>query len=179
MEKQITWLQANCPHFKSWRRQTSYNFDFVTLDGVLLPKVSIVNSSPLKCPISQHFEAKYWGCINLVGAKIPVQSELNINAWQEALVGQAVYRTMKVWLLLSTDYVPLSVTPKPLISNTNDIAYLQEYRNHKTIIGPFHTDPIPNMHPPTMTRANQYQITRRVIIDLSWPHGNSVNIPHC
>ena len=65
-----------------------------------------------------------------------------------------------------------SVTQYP-----NDVAaYLQEEIGHKAIIGPFHTDPVPSMHfSPLITGDKPNSDTSRVIIDLPWPHGNSVN----
>ena len=47
---------------------------------------------------------------------------------------------------------------------------------HKAILGPFHTPPIPDLHvSPFMTREKPGAPHRRVIIDLSFPAGESVN----
>ena len=47
---------------------------------------------------------------------------------------------------------------------------------HKAILGPFHTPPISDLHvSPFMTREKPGAPHRRVIIDLSFPAGESVN----
>ena len=55
-------------------------------------------------------------------------------------------------------------------------AYLQEEISHGAIIGPFTEPPIKDLHvSPFMTREKPNVPHRRVIIDLSFPHGSSVN----
>ena len=55
-------------------------------------------------------------------------------------------------------------------------AYLQEELDNKAMLGPFKTPSINNLHvSPFMTRDKSSSINRRVIIDLSWPLGHSVN----
>ena len=55
-------------------------------------------------------------------------------------------------------------------------AYLQEELDNKAMLGPFKTPPIDNLHvSPFMTRDKSSSVNRRVIIDLSWPFGHSVN----
>ena len=44
------------------------------------------------------------------------------------------------------------------------------------MLGPFKAPPIDNLHvSPFMTREKSNSLNRRVIIDLSWPIGESVN----
>ena len=53
---------------------------------------------------------------------------------------------------------------------------MQEEIYHKAILGPHKDSPIESLHiSPFMTRDKLNSINRRVIIDLSWPHGGSVN----
>ena len=55
-------------------------------------------------------------------------------------------------------------------------AYLAEEKEHNAILGPFHTPPIPDLHvSPFMTRDKPGAPHHRVIIDLSFPAGQSVN----
>ena len=60
---------------------------------------------------------------------------------------------------------------------TKDIhAYLEEEIKHKAVLGPFDEPPIKNLHiSAMMTREKPNSAHRRVIIDLSFPHGTSVN----
>ena len=55
-------------------------------------------------------------------------------------------------------------------------AYIDEECRYGAILGPFHVNPIVNVHnSPFMTRNKPNSDSRRVIIDLSWPLGASVN----
>ena len=54
--------------------------------------------------------------------------------------------------------------------------YLEE--EHQAILGPFKHPPVDNLHTsPFITRDKPNLENRRVIIDLSWPLGESVNVP--
>ena len=54
--------------------------------------------------------------------------------------------------------------------------YLQEEKDFKAIYGPFTEKPFENLHcSPFITREKPDSENRRVIVDLSWPRGNSVN----
>ena len=55
-------------------------------------------------------------------------------------------------------------------------AYLQEEMSHGGILGPYDTNPIELAHySPFMSRDKSGSHNRRVIIDLSWPKGSSIN----
>ena len=55
-------------------------------------------------------------------------------------------------------------------------AYLQEEIDNKAMLSPFRTPPIDNLHVSSfMTRDKSCSVNRQVIIDLSWPIGDSVN----
>ena len=83
---QIPWFTKNCVAFCKWREQTDYDFGFVPLADSLLPNEKFVDFSGPKCPIQQHIAVRARGCPNFMGARIPVQSELNISEWQKVLV---------------------------------------------------------------------------------------------
>ena len=54
--------------------------------------------------------------------------------------------------------------------------YLDEKKDFGAILGPFDEDPIDNIHvSPFLTRDKPGGTHRRVIVDLSFPHGYSVN----
>ena len=55
-------------------------------------------------------------------------------------------------------------------------AYIEEESKYGALLGPFKENPIAHSHvSPFMTRNKPNSDRRRVIIDLSWPHGASVN----
>ena len=113
-----------------------------------------------------------------------MQSELNICLWEKVL---SEYWDKQLLELLRFGF-PLDFNRQSTLKSdgrnhasatehpADVLAYIQEETNHKAILGPFHTDPIPNIHfSPFMTREKPNSDTRRVILDLSWPKGNSVN----
>ena len=53
--------------------------------------------------------------------------------------------------------------------------YIQEEIKHGAILGPFHHKSIALHVSPFMTRDKPDSDTRRTIVDLSWPKGQSVN----
>ena len=56
------------------------------------------------------------------------------------------------------------------------MVYLKEEKQHKAILGPFESCPIPHTHSfPFMMREKPNAPNRHVIINLSWPKDASVN----
>ena len=54
--------------------------------------------------------------------------------------------------------------------------YIATELRHRALLGPFDGPPAVTCHfSPLMTRSKKGLRFRRVIIDLSWPHGQSVN----
>ena len=66
---------------------------------------------------------------------------------------------------------------KSAIEFPNDIdAYIEEELKYDALLGPFESHPIASGHcSPFMSKAKPNSDRRRVIIDLSWPLGASVN----
>ena len=53
---------------------------------------------------------------------------------------------------------------------------MEEEITHEAVLGPFQEPTIKNLHiSPMMTREKPNSVHRRVIIDLNFPHGTSVN----
>ena len=65
----------------------------------------------------------------------------------------------------------------PATDHTQDVhAYLSEEKEFGAILGPFEESPIDNLHvSPFLTRDKPGGSHRQVIVDLSFPHGYSVN----
>ena len=54
--------------------------------------------------------------------------------------------------------------------------YLQTEIAHRAIMGPYSNPPVGGLHcSPMLTRPKTGSDSRKVIVDLSWPHGKSVN----
>ena len=81
-------------------------------------------------------------------------------------------RTLTFQLTLSIIFFPYKV----LNFLTHVEKYLSTEIRHGAIIGPFDTPPLGGLHcSPMLTREKNNSVNRRVIVDLSWPHHNSVN----
>ena len=112
-----------------------------------------------------------------------VVSQLNIPAWREYLT---TYWDQQLLDLLEFGF-PLDFDRNSALHSTelnhksaldyiNHIdQYLQEELSYQAIYGPFDNKPIQMHISPLMSRSEQNSDKRRTIIDLSWPHGASVN----
>ena len=133
--------------------------------------------------IKAHKIIRQSGLPNFLKCRIPVQSGLNINAWRSHLQG---YWDAQICDLLQYGF-PLDFDRSfNLLSNENNHTsaltssesiqeYLTEELKFKAILGPFHNKPISLHVSPLMVRDKQNSSTKRTIMDLSWPHGASVN----
>ena len=124
------------------------------------------------------------GRYNYEGLQIPVPSKLNPKVWEKYL---HQYWDWQLPLLIKFGF-PLDFDLDSVITS-HDInhksatkypdhvaVYLAEELQHQAILGPFKQPPIDKLHTsPFTTRDKPNSANRRVIIDLSWPLGESVN----
>ena len=121
---------------------------------------------------------------NYEGLQIPVRSQLNFEKWKSYLQD---YWDWQLPLLIKYGF-PLDYNRDHTIQNeqinhksflqylSHVDVYLSEEMNHGAMLGPFRDPPINDLHiSPFMTRDKSSSDKRRVIIDLSWPKGQSVN----
>ena len=125
--------------------------------------------------IAQHFAVKAHGVPSFLGARIPVASQLNVNEWKRELEGyldQQLLQLIRFGFTLSFNrkckLLSDNKNHSSAIEYPDDIqTYLDEEKHYGTILGPFDSSPIPNMHfSPFMTREKPNAPNRRVIIDL-------------
>ena len=174
----------NCKIFKDWDNQTTDKYGFIPLSEMMLPKTKHCKNSSLATIFDIHRSVVDTNTHNFMEAQTEIQSQLNPGAWDKYL--------KNYWdqqLLLLTQYgFPLDFNSASPLQHeeTNhasaklfpkDVAhYLQEETSFKAILGPFDAPPIKNLHiSPFMTRPKPSSDHRRVIIDLSFPKGQSVN----
>ena len=123
---------------------------------------------------------------NCSGPQIRIKTDLNIPLWEELLKGdrdhQLIY-FLKYGFPLDMPYSP-AFEPNVTVSNHSTAkqfpASIQDYLkteiSHRAIMGPYSKPPLVGLHcSPMLTRPKTGSDSRRVIVDLSWPHGNSVN----
>ena len=125
-----------------------------------------------------------YGLYNFAGAKRAVPSGLNIDAWKRYLTE---YDDRQVTQMLEYGWPINFDRSKPLCSTLKNHAtatqheqdidfYIATELSHGALLGPFSGPPtMPTHISPLMTRLKKDSIHRRVIMDLSWPEGASIN----
>ena len=175
---------ANCnaKSYKLWKSQT--DFEFIPLGEFRLSDSSEVNVISDYCPIKAHAIVKSFHKPNYLGARLKVDSQLNLEAWKAELHG---YWDSQLIDLLYFGF-PLDFNRnsplrwegenhKSTLNFPRDIeVYLEEELQYKAIVGPFEGHPCTGGHiSPFLTREKRNSENRRVIVDLSWPLGESAN----
>ena len=143
-------------------KQNPQMFGYIPINGLPEP-VTRSSNYPAMEPLEAHELLKNETQPNYLGLRIPVASGLNVKLWGDLLEGY--------W-----DTQLDKINHKSAQEFPDDIkAYLEEEISHKAILGSF-KDPPEGIHTsPFMTREKPGSQHRRVIIDLSWPAGSSVN----
>ena len=173
----------SCPTLQLWEAQNKYKFGFIPLGDQLLP--DDVRAKDLDTdPIALHNIISEANQYNFLQSQINIRSQLNPDMWDHYLYD---YWDRQLLLLIRfgfpLDYIREGSLKSQDINHTSALefpddvsAYLQEEIKHKAILGPFQEIPVKNLHiSPMMTREKPNAQHRRVIVDLSFPQGHSVN----
>ena len=175
-------ILPSCSTLQLWDAQNKFKFGFIPLGSQLMPdhvNPIDVDTDPLTYKIMTD-STEY----NFLQNQINLKSQLNPDVWDQYLYD---YWDKQLPLLIRfgfpLDYnregtlISLQTNHASAIDFPDDIqAYLDEEGHCKAILGPFKDMPIENMHiSPMMTREKPNAPHRRVIIDLSFPQGKSVN----
>ena len=124
------------------------------------------------------------GVPNMKGARRRVPSALNIAAWRMYLEdyndGHLVDYLEYGWPI---NFRPGSVLRSTMVNHASALRqpedlehYIHTEMQHGALIGPFTEPPMRPIHiSPLMTRDKRNSKYKRVIMDLSWPAGESVN----
>ena len=159
-------------------------FGFIPIYGLKSRVYDHSNKSVCTDIIQLHKKLRADGRPNYMGLQIPLASKLNYDKWA-AYLDQ--YWDWQLPLLIKYGF-PLDFDRSQVV-HTEKInhrsateypdhvtTYLQEEIANNAMLGPFEVPPIDNLHiSPFMTRDKSSSTNRRVIIDLSWPIGHSVN----
>ena len=182
--KKNLWQNSNHAVVKAWKAQTDFQFGFIPLSDVKESECKDINVLQNYCPIKAHKLVASHKKPNYLGARIKVDSQLNLQEWYDQLYD---YWDQQLLEFLTFGFPldfhrnsPLSWegdNHKSALEYPQDIdAYLKEEIHFNAIVGPFDKHPCHNGHiSPFMTRDKPGSENRRVIIDLSWPVGSSVN----
>lgn len=121
---------------------------------------------------------------NYLQARIPLPHALNMPMWRHYL---SDYHDQQVcdflefgWPMNYTGDAPLQPSWSNHTSALSHPAHINKYivteTHHGALMGPFGTSPFAGCHiNPLMTREKRDSDKRRIIMDLSWPPGASVN----
>ena len=126
------------------------------------------------------------GYPNVYGARVPVQSSWNIS-WMKRELSD--YHDQKVLEFLQFGWpanrMPSALDPTLCTGNYASAIkypqhinhYIEKELRHNAVLGPFTSIPFSSRVgvSPLSTRPKRATAERRTILDLSWPHGYSVN----
>ena len=121
---------------------------------------------------------------NYTAARIRLPSALNLTNWRIDLKGYGDYRIVDYlaygWPIgINRDAILHSQQGNHLSAraHSQDVEhYIATELGLRALLGPFEGPPAATCHlSPLMTRVKRDSKFRRVIVDLSWPHGASVN----
>ena len=171
------------PTHNKWDEQTVDKFGFIPLGPLVMPtsdKRRYMGSDPIKLYDVTRSETKP----NFLSTQIQLDSQLNADVWETLLEN---YWDKQLPFLIRygfpLDFDRSSILGKNTKNHTSALAfpqdinvYLQEEISHGAIFGPYKDPPLSDLHTsPFMTRPKPGASHRRVIIDLSFPHGQAVN----
>ena len=169
--------------FKNWDQQMDDKYGFVPLGDLRIPDRNHKNPSICNMKIL-HETVKNSKNFNFMDSQIQVESQLNPEIWDAYLKHywdkQLCYLVRYGFPLDHKEDSPLDHHFKNHNTATQyeaDVkAYLKEEIQFGAIMGPYHHCPLDNMHfSPFLTREKPGAPHRRVIVDLSYPDGFSVN----
>lgn len=121
---------------------------------------------------------------NYMHARIPLPHALNMNKWRSYLRDYPDKHLCDFleygWPMNYTRYSPLQPTINNHTSALDHPSHINLYilteTQHGALLGPFDVSPFLGYHTnPLMTREKRDSDKRRIIMDLSWPIGASVN----
>ena len=148
--------------FKKWRDQSQFDFGYIPIDEQRMPKNLQINKCEGFSPLDIHEMVKATGVPNFMHARIPVKSQLNVQAWKNNLEG---YWDEQLCQLIEFGFpldfnrsCPLKCdmgNHKSALEFPADVdAYIAEELEYGAILGPFDAPPIHMSHSsPFMTRA--------------------------
>lgn len=122
---------------------------------------------------------------NFLGARVPLETKLHLQVWREKLVS---YHDKDICIFLEFGWPvgyhsstpPISCSknhPSATLHPTHVNKFITTELAHGALVGPFTSSPFTpwTRCSPIMTRPKKDSSDRRVIIDLSFPHGEAVN----
>ena len=76
---------SHCVEYERFKKQSKYKFGYIPLSPQVMPEVTEVGTNSNISAIDLHSQVKEVGVANVLGARIPVNSQLNVQKWEEYL----------------------------------------------------------------------------------------------
>ena len=169
--------------FKNYRSQNSKAFGFIPYNDLMIYTGQEVVWGNVPDIIQAHTLVRCSAMPNFMQVRIPVKSQLNVAAWKKYLHS---YWDRQLIDLIQYGF-PLDFNREINLASTyvnhasatqhsqHVSAYIQTEMQYGAIYGPFAQPPFPCHVSPFLTRDKPDSDKRRVILDLSFPSGQSVN----
>ena len=71
-----------CGTYDLWCHQSKVKFGFIPLTDPIMPNTGKVSDRVIADPIKLHEKVKKFNIPNYLGTRIPVKSQMNIQAWE-------------------------------------------------------------------------------------------------
>ena len=172
-----------CQDYVNCVQQNGKDFRFLPLSDLMVYTGDEITLTNIPSIVEAHTIVRNSGKPNFMGARIPLASQLNINAWKFYL---AQYWDNQIVALLQYGF-PLDFDRSGLLQSAylnhssalkfpdHVQKYIETEKKYGVILGPFDEFPFQCHVSPFLTRHKPYSNNRRVILDLSFSQGKSVN----
>ena len=172
-----------CKDYRNCVYQNGRNFGFLPMNDLLVCSGKEIIWGDVPNIIQAHKIIRDSNMPNFMGARIPVNAQFNIPAWKSHL---SEYWDKQIVDLLQYGF-PLDFDRSRSLNATYDNhasatkfpehidKYLATEIEYGAILGPFKEYPFPCHVSPFLTREKPHSENMRVILDLSFPVGQSLN----
>ena len=175
------------PAYEDWGEDIQEVLDHRSYTQLPWADPQEILSLETQCPaVALNKKVRQLGYPNRWGARIPIKTEWNVELLDNLLQG---YPDIEIteWMRYGWPIGRLPTMPDPHITFKNHKGatdfpealkkYINKEASHQAIIGPFSSIPFTNKVgiSPLSTRPKKDSDDRRIILDLSFPPGHSVN----
>ena len=168
---------------KSCLYQNDKNFGFIPLNDLMVYTGPEVIWGSVPDIVEAHAKVQRSGLPNFMNARIPLNTQLKVHCWKKYLHSywdQQLVDLIQLGFPLDFDrQIPLQSTE---VNHNSTLKYpehlsnyIQEELQYGAVLGPFKQFPFTCHVSPFLTRDKPNSNNRRVILDLNFPPGNSVN----
>ena len=184
MKKERLNMARQSPDNRLCITQNTPLFGFIPIYGLKSQVYDTCINTECTDILQLHRKLSEDGRHNYRGLQVPVPLKFNPEAWAQYLQEYCDWQLpllIKFGFLLDFDRDSVITSQRINYKSVTEYpdhvtAYLKEELQYQGILGPFKYPPINHLHTsPFMTRDKPNSEHRRVIIDLSWPLGESVN----